>query len=104
GSTSRKGRCARVCGCFLEVTRSKLHLVPAHWERRQTTVGAERFVTPELKDWEARVLGADEKRIALERALFEELREAVLERAGALRHAAAALARVDALLSFTRVA
>jgi DNA mismatch repair protein MutS len=104
GIQSLKVRYTRVFGYFLEVTRSNLHLVPADWERRQTTVGAERFVTPELKAWEAQVLGADEKRIALERSLFEELREAVLVRAGALRQAADALASVDALLSFARVA
>jgi DNA mismatch repair protein MutS len=104
GIHSLKVRYTRVFGYFLEVTRANLHLVPDSWERRQTTVGAERFVTPELKAWEATVLGADEKRIALEQALFHELREAVLAQTPALRAAADSLASADALLSFARVA
>jgi DNA mismatch repair protein MutS len=104
GIHSLKIRYTRVFGYFLEVTRANLHLVPDSWERRQTTVGAERFVTPELKAWETTVLGADEKRIALEQALFQELREAVLAQAPALRAAADSLASADALLSFARVA
>jgi DNA mismatch repair protein MutS len=104
GIQSLKIRYTRVFGYFLEVTRANLHLVPESWERRQTTVGAERFVTPELKAWEATVLGADEKRIALEQALFHELREAVLAQAPRLRAAADSLASADALLSFARAA
>ena len=104
GIQSLKVRYTRVFGYFFEVTRANLHLVPEGWERRQTMVGAERFVTPELKAFEAQVLGADEKRIALERALFDELRDAVLARAGELRAAADALASTDALLSLARVA
>ena len=104
GIGSLKVRYTRVFGYFFEVTRSNLHLVPEGWERRQTMVGAERFVTPELKTFEAQVLGADEKRIGLERGLFDELRDAVLARAGALRAAADALAATDALTSLARVA
>jgi DNA mismatch repair protein MutS len=104
GIQSLKIRYTRVFGYFFEVTRANLHLVPDGWERRQTMVGAERFVTEELKAFEAQVLGADEKRIALERALFDELRDAVLARAGELRAAADALASTDALASFARVA
>src|SRR5678816_2623049 len=67
-------------------------------------VGAERFVTPELKAFEAQVLGADEKRIGLERALFDELRDAVLAQAAGLRAAADAVASADGLASLARVA
>jgi len=104
GIGSLKVRYTRVFGYFFEVTRANLHLVPKDWERRQTMVGAERFVTEELKAFEAQVLSADEKRIGLERALFDELRDAVLSVAAGLRAAADALASVDALASLARVA
>jgi DNA mismatch repair protein MutS len=104
GIGSLKVRYTRVFGYFFEVTRANLHLVPRDWERRQTMVGAERFVTEELKAFEAQVLGADEKRIGLERVLFDELRDAVLAQAGGIRAAADALASSDALASLARVA
>jgi DNA mismatch repair protein MutS len=104
GISSLKVRYNRVFGYFLEVTRSNLHLVPADWERRQTMVGAERFVTPELKTWEEQVLTAEETRCALERRLFDELRLRVLKDLPALKASADAVATVDALLSFARCA
>ena len=104
GIQSLKVRYNRVFGYFLEVTRSNLHLVPADWERRQTMVGAERFVTPELKTWEEQVLTAEERRCTLERRLFEELRSRVLLDLPALKATADAIATVDALLSFARCA
>jgi DNA mismatch repair protein MutS len=104
GISSLKVRYNRVFGYFLEVTRSNLHLVPADWERRQTMVGAERFVTPELKSWEEQVLTAEETRCALERRLFDELRSRVLKDLPALKASADAIATVDALLSFARCA
>ncbi len=104
GIQSLKVRYNRVFGYFLEVTRSNLHLVPKHWERRQTMVGAERFVTEELKTWEEQVLSAEERRCTLERRLFEELRTRVLLDLPALKATADAIATVDALLSFARCA
>jgi DNA mismatch repair protein MutS len=104
GISSLKVRYNRVFGYFLEVTRANLHLVPADWERRQTMVGAERFVTPELKSWEEQVLTAEERRCALERRLFDELRARVLVELPALKASADALGTVDALLSFARCA
>ncbi len=104
GIQSLKVRYNRVFGYFLEVTRSNLHLVPKHWERRQTMVGAERFVTEELKTWEEQVLTAEERRCALERRLFEELRARVLLDLPALKATADAIATVDTLLSFARCA
>jgi DNA mismatch repair protein MutS len=101
---SLKVRYNRVFGYFLEVTKSNLHLVPADWERRQTMTGAERYVTEELKTYEERVLTADEKRLALEREIFENLRQLVLAQAGALKAAAEALAVLDVLCCFARVA
>jgi DNA mismatch repair protein MutS len=104
GIGSLKVRYNRVFGYYIEVTRPNLHLVPEDYHRRQTTVGGERFVTPELKDLEERVLGAEERRVALEERIFEELRGRVVEEAGRLRAAGAAVATADAILSLARVA
>ena len=104
GISSLKVRYNKVFGYYLEVTRANLHLVPDDYQRKQTTVGAERFVTPELKGYEEKVLTAEEKRCALEYQLFERLRAEVVQKAGPLRAAAEAVATVDALLSFARCA
>jgi len=104
GIASLKVRYNRVFGYYLEVTKANLEHVPADYQRRQTTVGGERFVTPELKDLEEQVLGAEEKRCALEEKLFEELRGKVIDLAPALRRAASAAADADAVLSFARLA
>ncbi|MFL5377183.1 MAG: DNA mismatch repair protein MutS [Myxococcales bacterium] len=104
GIQSLKVRYNRVSGFYLEVTKPNLHLVPADYQRRSSTVGAERFVTPSLAEHEARVLSAEERRAALELAIFEELRATVLERSAELRACAAAVAEADALLSFARIA
>jgi len=104
GIQSLKVRYNRVSGFYIEVTKPNLHLVPADYQRRSSTVGAERFVTPALADHEARVLSAEERRAALEQQIFEEIRGAVLARSADLRACAAAAAEADALLSFARVA
>ncbi|HZZ84509.1 MAG TPA: DNA mismatch repair protein MutS [Anaeromyxobacteraceae bacterium] len=104
GIGSLKVRYNRVFGYYLEVTKPNLHLVPDDYQRRQTTVGGERFVTPALKELEEQVLTAEERRAALEEQLFEELRQAVVARAAGLRTAAGAVADADALLSLARVA
>jgi DNA mismatch repair protein MutS len=104
GIQSLKVRYNRVSGFYIEVTKPNLHLVPADYQRRSSTVGAERFVTPALAAHEARVLSADERRSALEQQIFEELRAAVLARSGELRACAAAAAEADAVLSLARVA
>jgi DNA mismatch repair protein MutS len=104
GIQSLKVRYNRVSGFYIEVTKPNLHLVPADYQRRSSTVGAERFVTPALAEHEARVLSADERRAALEQQIFEELRAAVLSRSTELRACAAAAAEADALLSLARVA
>jgi DNA mismatch repair protein MutS len=101
---SLKVRFNRVFGYYIEVTRPNLHLVPQDYERRQTTVGGERFVTAELKGFEEKVLTAEERRLALEERLFEELRSRVVDEAGRIRGAAEAVGSVDALLSLARVA
>jgi DNA mismatch repair protein MutS len=104
GIGSLKVRFNRVFGYYLEVTKANLHLVPKEWERRQTTVGGERFITPELKVFEEKVLTAEERRFSMEEKLFEELRQAVVAEAGRIRTAADAVATADALLSLARVA
>jgi DNA mismatch repair protein MutS len=103
GISSLKVRYNKVFGYYLEVTRANLHNVPREWIRKQTTAGGERYVTEELKTYEEKVLTADEKRIALEQRLFEELRALVVARASLLRAAGDAVATLDALVSFARV-
>ncbi len=104
GIGSLKVRYNRVFGYYLEVSKANLHLVPKEWIRKQTTVGGERYVTEELKTYEEKVLTADEKRVAIELELFEDLRKRVVACAGPLRAAAEAIATLDALVAFARVA
>ena len=104
GIGSLKVKYNRVFGYYLEVTKANLDRVPKDWERRQTTVGGERFITPELKLFEETVLGAEEKRFLLEQKLFEALRVEVTAAAPRIRTAADAAARADVLLSLARLA
>jgi DNA mismatch repair protein MutS len=101
GISSLKVRYNKVFGYYLEVTRPNLHLVPSDFIRRQTTVGAERFVTAELQEHEERVLSADEKRCALELKIYTELCDRVSAAAGQLRAAGEAVSTCDALLSLS---
>ncbi len=104
GIQSLKVRYNRIFGFYIEVTKTNLHLVPQDYQRKSSTVGAERFVTPALGEHEARVLSAEERRGALEQQIFEELRQAVLAQSAGLRACAEAAAQADALLSLARVA
>lgn len=94
----------RVFGYYLEVTRPHLDRVPADWERRQTLTGAERFVTPALKQREEEVLSAEDKLRAREAELFAALRARAAERVPALLAAADALARLDAAAALAEAA
>jgi DNA mismatch repair protein MutS len=85
----------RVFGYYLEVTRSNLEQVPADYERRQTLTGAERFVTPELKQYEAKVLGAEERIATREADLVDGLRRRVGAAIARVQRTSAALARLD---------
>jgi DNA mismatch repair protein MutS len=87
----------RVQGFFIEVARSQAERVPQHYLRRQTVKSAERFITPELKAFEDKVLGARERALARERELYEALLSLLIETLGPLQATAAALAQVDAL-------
>jgi DNA mismatch repair protein MutS len=94
----------RVFGYYLEVSKAHKDRVPAEWDRRQTLVNAERYVTPELKEREAEILGADEKAKTLEYELFGELRARLGTAVGRIRSAAGAIAALDVLLGFAETA
>ncbi|HPX93556.1 MAG TPA: DNA mismatch repair protein MutS [Bacillota bacterium] len=94
----------RVFGYYYEVSRGQLDKVPGHFTRKQTLVNSERFITPELKEKEDKILGADQKRKALEYELFTEIRSKVARDLPQLQATARALARLDVLLSLAEVA
>lgn len=104
GIGSVKVRYNSVFGYFIEVTKANLHLVPATWLRKQTLANAERYYTVDLKEREDKVLGADERRLALEQRLFDELRDAVQALAPRIQVTARALAALDALFALSEVA
>ena len=89
----------RVQGFFIEIPRAQAERVPADYLRRQTVKSAERFITPELKSFEDKVLGARERALAREKELFEQLLTRLIESLGALQGTAMALAEVDALVA-----
>ena len=102
GISSLKVKFNSIFGYYIEVSKSNLHLVPQDYERKQTLVGAERFTTPELKEYETRILDAQEKIVEIERRLFTELRTAIAAEAKRIRQTALALAEVDVLASFAQ--
>jgi DNA mismatch repair protein MutS len=104
GIGSLKVKFNSIFGYYLEVSKPNLHLVPQDYERKQTLVGAERFTTPELKEYEAKILDAQEKIVEIERRLFTELRTAIASEAKRIRQTALALAEVDVLASFGHIA
>ncbi|MGI8438133.1 MAG: DNA mismatch repair protein MutS [Chthoniobacterales bacterium] len=104
GIKSLKVRFNSVFGYFIEITKSNLANVPGHYTRKQTTVGGERFITPELKEMEAQILGADERARQLEYQLFQALREETLRDLRALQTTAAAIATLDAICGLAETA
>ncbi len=104
GIKSLKVRYNSVFGYFIEVTKSNLANVPAHYERKQTTVGGERFVTPELKEIEAKILGADERARQLEYQLFQKLRDETLRDLGPIQQTAEAIAVLDVVCALAETA
>jgi len=94
----------KVFGYYLEVTHANTHLVPEDYERKQTLVGAERYITPDLKDQEAKILGAEERMQDMEYALLVQVREQVAEQAETLMSTAEALATLDTLACLAEVA
>ena len=104
GISSLKIRYNRVFGYYLEITRSNLDRVPADYVRKQTLANAERFVTPELTEYEAKILHADERRLTLELEAFERLRRIVAEAAPRILPLAETVARLDTLCALAEVA
>src|SRR3954453_2650651 len=104
GISSLKVKFNSIFGYYIEVSKANLHLAPQDYERKQTLVGAERFTTPELKEYEAKILDAQEKIVEIERRLFTELRTAIAGEAKRIRQTALALAEVDVLASFAHIA
>ena len=104
GIRSLKIKYNSVFGYYIEVTRSNLASVPSDYTRKQTTAGGERFITPELKEVETRIYGADERARQLEQQLFLDLRETVLAEAARLQETAEAIAVLDALGSLAETA
>ena len=104
GIGSLKVRFNRVFGYYIEISKSNLHLVPKDYDRKQTLVGAERFVTPELKEYEEKILTAEEKILEIEKNLFLQIRNRIAEEARRIRQTAAVIAEFDVLGSFATVA
>jgi DNA mismatch repair protein MutS len=104
GIKSLKVRFNSVFGYFIEITKSNLANVPERYTRKQTTVGGERFITPELKEVEAKILGADERARHLEYQLFQTLRDETLRELGPIQQTAAAIATLDVLCALAETA
>ena len=104
GIGSLKVRFNSVFGYYLEVTKANAKSVPADYERKQTLVNAERFTTPELKEYETKILTAQERSGEIERKIFAELRRQLLEAAGRMRETARKVAEIDLLGCFAHLA
>ena len=104
GIPSLKVRFNSVFGYFIEVTKTNLDKVPEHYTRKQTMTNAERFITPELKEMESKILGAEERSQKLEYELFQRVREQVLQSLPRIQQIASALAQLDVLAGFAEVA
>jgi DNA mismatch repair protein MutS len=104
GIASLKIRYNQVFGYYIEVSKPNLSLVPADYDRKQTLVNAERFTSSELAGYERKVLSAEERVLEIERRLYGEIRESIAREAGRLRRSAAAIAQLDVLVNFARIA
>ena len=98
--TSLKVRYNSVFGYFIEVTKANLERVPEHYTRKQTLANAERFITPELKEMEGKILGSEERSQKLEYELFQGVREQVLQWLPQIQEISSALAQLDVLAGF----
>jgi len=104
GINSLKIRFNQVFGYYIEISKPNLPNAPADYERKQTLVNAERFTSPELKDYERKILAADERILEIERQLFVDVRSGIAAKAARLRRTAAAVAKLDVLASFAKLA
>jgi DNA mismatch repair protein MutS len=101
---SLKIRFNHVFGYYIEISKPNLHLAPNDYERKQTLVNAERFTSPELKEYERKILAADERILEIERQLFIDVRSSVAAKAARLRKTASAIAQLDVLAAFAKLA
>jgi len=104
GIASLKVRFNRVFGYYIEISKSNLHAVPTDYHRKQTIAGGERFTTPALKEYEEKVLGADERILAREQEIFESLRLRVAGESIRIQESARSLSAVDVLASLAETA
>lgn len=104
GISSLKIRYNKVFGYYIEVTRANLADIPADYIRRQTLANAERFITPELKEYEEKILGAEDRIAEIEYALFQEIRNLVAAEGGRIAASADRVAVIDVLISFAKIA
>ncbi|HUN60993.1 MAG TPA: DNA mismatch repair protein MutS [Candidatus Sulfotelmatobacter sp.] len=104
GIGSLKIRYNQVFGYYIEISKPNLHLAPADYERKQTLVNAERFTSPELKEYERKILAADERISEIERQLYVDVRSSIAGKASRLRRTASAIAKLDVLASFAKLA
>ncbi|HXM09674.1 MAG TPA: DNA mismatch repair protein MutS [Terriglobales bacterium] len=104
GIGSLKVKFNSIFGYYIEISKANLHLSPSDYERKQTLVNAERFTTPELKEYESKILDAQEKIVEIERRLFAELRTAIAAQARRIRQTALALAETDVLGCLAHIA
>jgi len=104
GIGSLKVRFNSVFGYYIEITKSNLASVPADYERKQTLVNAERFTTPELKDYETKVLTAQERSVEIEKRIFADLRRRLVDNASRIRRTSATIAEIDLVANFAHLA
>src|SRR6185436_18650729 len=104
GISSLKIKFNSVFGYYIEISNANKHLAPPDYDRKQTLVNAERFTTPELKEYESKVLDAQEKIVAIERDIFQELRNAVSAEAKRIRQTSLAVAELDVLTGLAHIA
>ena len=104
GIGSLKVRYNSVFGYYIEITKSNLSMAPVDYERKQTLVNAERFTTPELKEYEVKILTAHDRCIEIEKRIFVDLRTKVLQAAGRIRRTSTAVAEADLLTNFAHLA
>ena len=104
GIASLKIRYNQIFGYYIEISKPNLHLAPTDYERKQTLVNTERFTSPELKEYERKILAADERIAEIERQLFVDVRSSIAGKASRLRRTAGAIAKLDVLASFAKLA
>jgi DNA mismatch repair protein MutS len=104
GIGSLKVRFNNVFGFYIEISNANKHLAPPDYERKQTLVNAERFTTPELKEYEHKILSAEEKMLEIEKRIFAEVRQRTADHARRIRATAAAIAELDVAASLAQIA